>query len=115
LAGQITGVEGYIESTAIGLLAALFVHGRVVGRPAAPPPATTAFGGLYQHLMRPRSPGEPFAPTNVNFGLLPPLAVRANKRQRRVLYAERAQRDFAAWLADLGKTAAPAIGSAAST
>src|SRR5689334_14426340 len=51
LAGQITGVEGYIESTAMGLLAALFVHGRAVGKPVPAPPPTTAFGALYHHLM----------------------------------------------------------------
>jgi methylenetetrahydrofolate--tRNA-(uracil-5-)-methyltransferase len=98
LAGQITGVEGYIESTAMGLLAALFAHGRAAGRPVAPPPATTAFGALYHHLMRQRQPGEPFAPTNINFGLLPPLDVRARKRERRGLHAARAAAAFAPWL-----------------
>jgi methylenetetrahydrofolate--tRNA-(uracil-5-)-methyltransferase len=98
LAGQITGVEGYIESTAMGLLAALFLHGRLSGRPVAPPPATTAFGALYQHLMRPRMPGEAFQPTNINFGLLPPLDARAKKRDRRALHARRAEADLAPWL-----------------
>jgi methylenetetrahydrofolate--tRNA-(uracil-5-)-methyltransferase len=98
LAGQITGVEGYIESTAIGLLAALFLHGRLSGRPVAPPPPTTAFGALYQHLVRPRQPGEPFQPTNINFGLLPPLDGRAKKRERRALHALRAEADLSPWL-----------------
>ena len=80
LAGQITGVEGYIESTAMGLVAALFTHGRARRQAgAAPPPPTTAFGALYHHLMRPRAPGEPFSPTNINFGLLPPLEGRAQE------------------------------------
>jgi methylenetetrahydrofolate--tRNA-(uracil-5-)-methyltransferase len=98
LAGQITGVEGYIESTAMGLLAALFTHGRAIGKPVPAPPATTAMGALYQHLMRPRQPGEPFAPTNINFGLLPPLEQRARKRERRGLHAARATQALGPWL-----------------
>jgi len=98
LAGQITGVEGYIESTAMGLVAALFTHGRLVGRPVPAPPPTTAFGALYHHLMRPRAPGEPFSPTNINYGLLPPLEGRAKKRERRALHAERAQAALGPWL-----------------
>jgi methylenetetrahydrofolate--tRNA-(uracil-5-)-methyltransferase len=101
LAGQVTGVEGYIESTAMGLLCALMLHGRLSGRPVAPPPPTTAFGALYQHLMRPRQPGEPFSPTNINFGLLPPLSTtaRVKKRDRRALHARRAEADLGPWLA----------------
>src|SRR4051812_9757774 len=98
LAGQITGVEGYIESTAMGLIAALFTHGRAVGKPVPAPPPTTAFGALYHHLMRPRAPGEPFSPTNINFGLLPPLDARAKKRERRALHAERAKVALGPWL-----------------
>ncbi|HZS41231.1 MAG TPA: methylenetetrahydrofolate--tRNA-(uracil(54)-C(5))-methyltransferase (FADH(2)-oxidizing) TrmFO [Polyangia bacterium] len=101
LAGQITGVEGYIESTAIGLLAALFLHGRLAGRPVAPPPPTTAFGALYHHVMRARQPGEGFQPTNINFGLLPPLDERAKKRDRRALQAARAEGALTGWLAAL--------------
>jgi methylenetetrahydrofolate--tRNA-(uracil-5-)-methyltransferase len=98
LAGQITGVEGYIESTAMGLVAALFAHGQLAGKPAPAPPPTTAFGALYHHLMRPRAPGEPFSPTNINFGLLPPLEARARKRERRALHAERAKVALGPWL-----------------
>jgi methylenetetrahydrofolate--tRNA-(uracil-5-)-methyltransferase len=101
LAGQITGVEGYIESTAMGLVAALFTHGRATGRPVPPPPPTTAMGALYHHLMRRRAPGEPFSPTNINFGLLPPLAERARKRERRALHAHRAEAALGPWLATL--------------
>jgi len=98
LAGQITGVEGYIESTAMGLLAALFLHGRTVGKPVPAPPPTTAFGALYHHLMRQRAPMEPFQPTNINFGLLPPLDARAKKRERRALHAARAEAALGPWL-----------------
>jgi methylenetetrahydrofolate--tRNA-(uracil-5-)-methyltransferase len=102
LAGQITGVEGYIESTAMGLLAALFLHGRAVKKPLAAPPPTTAFGALYHHLTRVRGPGEPFSPTNINFGLLPPLPQKARKRERRSLHAARAEAAFGPWLSSTG-------------
>jgi methylenetetrahydrofolate--tRNA-(uracil-5-)-methyltransferase len=101
LAGQLTGVEGYIESTAMGLLTALFVHGRLSGRAAAPPPETTALGALHQHITRARMPGEPFSPTNINFGLLPPLNARAKKRDRRALHAERARAALGPWLSEV--------------
>ena len=82
LAGQITGVEGYIESTAIGLLVGLFLAAELRGAAIAPPPPETAFGALYQHALRPRGPKEPFQPSNINFGLLPPLPPEAGRRGR---------------------------------
>jgi methylenetetrahydrofolate--tRNA-(uracil-5-)-methyltransferase len=97
LAGQITGVEGYIESTAMGLLAARFAVARLGGRAQQPPPPESAIGALYQHVTRPRRPDEPYQPMNINFGLLPPLGGRVNKRDRRRLYAARAGEAFAAW------------------
>ena len=99
LAGQITGVEGYIESTAMGLLAARFLGARLAGRKLSPPPDTTAIGALYWHILHPRTPGEKFQPTNINFGLLPPLDQRASKRDRRTLHATRAQTHLTEWLA----------------
>ena len=113
LAGQITGVEGYIESTAIGLLVALFVARRLQGLPSLPPPPTTALGALYHHVTRPRAPGEPFVPMNINFGLLPALddpahlwtdtrqAQKAGKHGRRVLHAARAEASLPGWLAQV--------------
>jgi len=98
-AGQITGVEGYIESTAVGLLAALFLAARSRGEVPSPPPETTALGGLYHHLTRPRAAGERFQPMNINFGLLPPLTERTRKRERRALHADRAQAALAPWIA----------------
>lgn len=98
IAGLLTGVEGYIESCAMGMLAAWFVAARLRGHKLAPPPPTTALGGLYQHVARPRAPGEAFAPTNINFGLLPPVPGRVKKRERGRLVAERAERDLEAWL-----------------
>jgi methylenetetrahydrofolate--tRNA-(uracil-5-)-methyltransferase len=99
LAGQITGVEGYIESTAMGLLAGRFAAARATGGVAAPPPPESAMGALYQHVTRARAAREPFEPMNINFGLLPPLRGRAPKRERRRLYVERATAAFSAWVA----------------
>lgn len=97
-AGLITGVEGYVESCAMGLLVALFLAGRLQGRPITAPPETTAFGGLYNHVTRERGPKEAFSPTNINFGLLPRIDVRAKKPVRKKLIAERAIRDFGPWI-----------------
>jgi len=102
LAGQITGVEGYIESTAIGLLVATFVHARLEGREPAMPPKDTALGALHHHLTRRREKGEPFSPMNINFGLLPPLTARAKKSDRRAMYAERAKEALGQWIAAVG-------------
>jgi methylenetetrahydrofolate--tRNA-(uracil-5-)-methyltransferase len=97
LAGQITGVEGYIESTAMGLVAARFAAGELQGRWVVAPPPESAMGALYQHITRPRLEREPFVPMNINFGLFPPLLGRPNKRDKRRLHAERATRAFGAW------------------
>jgi len=112
LAGQITGVEGYIESTAIGLLCGLLVHGKLTGAELAPrkPPLTTALGALYHHVTRPRKPNEPYVPMNINFGLLPPIseevgekrARKAGKIGRRALHAERARAALSPWLVEAG-------------
>jgi methylenetetrahydrofolate--tRNA-(uracil-5-)-methyltransferase len=91
LAGQITGVEGYLESTATGLWLGLFLAGRI----STLPPATTALGALFNHLQ---TPAKKFQPSNVNFGLMPGLNRRAPKRERKKLYAMRAIRDFKTWL-----------------
>jgi methylenetetrahydrofolate--tRNA-(uracil-5-)-methyltransferase len=97
IAGQITGVEGYIESTAMGLLAARFCAGRLRGTEVTPPPPECAMGALYHHITRPRRPEETFEPMNINFGLMPPLTGRPNKKDRRRLYSRRALDAFGAW------------------
>ncbi len=79
-AGQITGVEGYVESAAIGLLAGRFAAARAAGRTPAPPPATTALGGLLRHITGDASAAT-FQPMNVNFGLLPPLEPTGQARR----------------------------------
>jgi methylenetetrahydrofolate--tRNA-(uracil-5-)-methyltransferase len=96
LAGQITGVEGYVESAACGLCVGVMLAERLHGRPAEPPPPTTALGALLSHLRRP-SPD--FQPSNVVFSMFPPLpAVRRQKRKdRREALAARALTDLEAW------------------
>jgi methylenetetrahydrofolate--tRNA-(uracil-5-)-methyltransferase len=104
-AGLLTGVEGYIESCAMGLLVAWLLAGELTGRTVAPPPATTMFGGLYQHVTAARDEGYKYGPTNVNYGLLPPLpGVRKDHRKHRM--AERATADFDAWLQTVRMTLA---------
>jgi methylenetetrahydrofolate--tRNA-(uracil-5-)-methyltransferase len=105
-AGQITGVEGYIESCALGLLAARFLAERLAGRNLEPPPPTTALGGLHRHVITPRGPKDKFQPTNINFGLLPPPDGRVKKKDRRQVLVDRAERDFAAWLALAARSSA---------
>ncbi len=94
LTGQITGVEGYVESAAHGLWLGLALAARMQGRVLSPPPETTMLGALLGHLRR---PVKRFQPSNANFGLAPALNRRAPKWKRKQLYAERAREDFAAW------------------
>jgi methylenetetrahydrofolate--tRNA-(uracil-5-)-methyltransferase len=104
-AGLLTGVEGYIESCAMGLVVAWLLAGELTGRAANPPPPTTMMGGLYQHVTAPREGDYKYGPTNVNYGLLPPLlGVRKDHRKHRM--AERARADFDAWLAGITVRAA---------
>ena len=101
-AGQITGVEGYVESAAIGLLAGRMAAAERLGHPLAPPPPTTALGALVAHVTG-GAEATLFQPMNVNFGLFPPLddvrGGRKGRRERYKGYTDRAKADFAAWLA----------------
>lgn len=100
-AGQLTGVEGYTESTATGLLAAINLDRLLRGLEAVVPPPTTMLGALYRYL-RDADPKH-FQPMNANFGLLEELnPMPRDKARKRELYAERALRDLAAWTADVG-------------
>jgi methylenetetrahydrofolate--tRNA-(uracil-5-)-methyltransferase len=95
-AGQITGVEGYTESAATGLLAGRNLARLLVGTEPAIPPATTMLGALYRYL-READPRH-FQPMNANFGLVDPLPAEVrDKRRKRELFAERALADLAAW------------------
>jgi methylenetetrahydrofolate--tRNA-(uracil-5-)-methyltransferase len=99
--GQLTGVEGYTESAASGILAGINLHRMVTGREPVVPPPTTMLGGLY-HYLRSAAPDN-FQPMNSNFGLLEPLEERVrNKREKRARLAERAGGALRAWLASSG-------------
>jgi methylenetetrahydrofolate--tRNA-(uracil-5-)-methyltransferase len=100
-AGQIAGVEGYVESTACGLLAARAVLDRLAGRPFRPPPEGTALGALHRHLTgRAHPEGAAYQPTNVVFSLFPPPEGKLrSKQERRDAYVERARRQLPEWMA----------------
>ncbi|MFM1816606.1 MAG: hypothetical protein RLZ98_3301 [Pseudomonadota bacterium] len=119
-AGQITGVEGYVESAAIGLLAGRFAASEMRAKPLPPPPPTTALGALLHHITaghleaasaaEDRTSPQSFQPMNVNFGLFPPLEgpghdadgrrLKGKERgkAKRRLIAQRALADLAGWL-----------------
>jgi len=97
-AGQITGVEGYVESAAIGLLAGRFAAGERHGAAVAPPPATTALGALLGHITG-GADAATFQPMNVNFGLFPPLEAPVRGRDRKHALTRRALADLDNWLA----------------
>ena len=103
-AGQITGVEGYIESAAIGLLAGRFAAAERLGRQPDAPPRTTALGALLAHITGEANP-ETFQPMNVNFGLFPPPdeseTITVNGKRRRLKGLDRKKVQAARALADL--------------
>jgi methylenetetrahydrofolate--tRNA-(uracil-5-)-methyltransferase len=96
-AGQITGVEGYVESAAIGLLAGRFAAAERQGVALGPPPATTALGALLGHITG-GADAKSFQPMNVNFGLFPALEGRIKRAERKPAIGRRALADLAAWL-----------------
>lgn len=101
LAGQITGVEGYLESAACGLWVGLSLAAKLnTGATLAPPPNITALGALLGHLRA--TPPKRFQPSNAHFGLMPELNRRAGKKIRKELYGQRARDAFGAWLAERG-------------
>lgn len=114
-AGQITGCEGYVESTAIGLLAGRFAAAERLGRSFPPPPVTTALGALLGHVTG-GAEAETFQPMNINFGLFPPAEIDDRppelrgkrlkrgdrKKARKAAVCARGLKDLAAWMADTG-------------
>ena len=99
-AGQVTGVEGYVESAAMGLLAGRMAAAQALGRDLAPPPGTTAMGALVHHITG-GAEAKTFQPMNVNFGLFPPVEAKSGRRGRKdryPAYTDRAKQDFTAWL-----------------
>jgi methylenetetrahydrofolate--tRNA-(uracil-5-)-methyltransferase len=101
-AGQITGVEGYVESGAMGILSGRLAAFQRLGRTLPPPPQDTAMGALVHHITG-GADAATFQPMNVNFGLFPPLAEdirqgRKGKRERARAYTDRAKAAFGRWL-----------------
>ncbi|MBX3564621.1 MAG: methylenetetrahydrofolate--tRNA-(uracil(54)-C(5))-methyltransferase (FADH(2)-oxidizing) TrmFO [Sphingomonas sp.] len=97
-AGQITGCEGYVESSSIGMLAGRFAAAELGGEAIAPPPRETALGALLAHITG-EAEVETYQPMNVNFGLFPPIPGKSKKADRKLLYTARAREAFAEWLA----------------
>nr|ART35574.1 A42 [uncultured bacterium] len=102
-AGQITGCEGYVESSAVGLLAGLFAASELRGTAIAPPPATTALGALLGHITG-GADAASYQPMNVNFGLFPPMN-ETGKKQRKEAMTSRAGIALKAWMTELPQPA----------
>lgn len=99
IAGQITGVEGYIESTAMGLIAGINAASRMRGQQPLPVPSASAHGALIRHLVETES--KHFQPSNINFGLFPVPAAAAqsrDKKVRRAIIVEQALKDWEQYL-----------------
>jgi methylenetetrahydrofolate--tRNA-(uracil-5-)-methyltransferase len=102
-AGQITGCEGYVESAAIGLLAARFAIAEARGETLAPPPPETAMGAILHHITGDAA-ADSYQPMNVNFGLMPPLTgPKSKKADRKKLYTARAREAFGAWIEETAR------------
>ena len=99
-AGQITGVEGYVESSAMGLLAGRMAAAEILGRSLPPPPPDTAMGALITHITG-GAEAKTFQPMNVNFGLFPPIEAKGGRKGRKdryKAYTDRAKEAFTEWL-----------------
>jgi methylenetetrahydrofolate--tRNA-(uracil-5-)-methyltransferase len=99
-AGQMTGVEGYIESAATGMLAGINAARLLAGDDPVVPPITTALGSLLAYITD--SERKQFQPMNVNFGLIPPLAKRLRGKAKKEMMSRRALADLTAWAGKTG-------------
>jgi len=99
-AGQMTGVEGYIESAATGMLAGINAARLLAGDDPVVPPITTALGSLLAYITD--SERKQFQPMNVNFGLIPPLAKRLRGKAKKEMMSRRALADLTAWAGETG-------------
>jgi len=100
-AGQITGVEGYVESAAMGLVAGRMAAAEMQGTTLNPPPPDTAMGALITHITG-GAVAKTFQPMNVNFGLFPPIDAKGGRKGRQTrykAYTDRAKASFTQWLA----------------
>ena len=105
-AGQMTGVEGYIESAATGLLAGVNAANMLAAKAPVTPPATTALGALLRYITD--SERKRFQPMNVNFGLMPSLNLRLQRKAKKEMMSRRALADMAAWVSETDGVALPA-------
>ncbi|HEY7221780.1 MAG TPA: methylenetetrahydrofolate--tRNA-(uracil(54)-C(5))-methyltransferase (FADH(2)-oxidizing) TrmFO [Candidatus Binatia bacterium] len=99
-AGQMTGVEGYIESAATGLLAGINAARLLAGEPTITPPATTSLGALLRYITDPER--KRFQPMNVNFGLIPPLDAPLRGKAKKEMMSRRALADLSSWVEENG-------------
>ena len=102
-AGQITGCEGYIESSAVGLLAARLAAAEIRGEYFPLPPPETALGAILAHVTGGAN-SETFQPMNVNFGLMPPLPGRSKRSEKKRAYTDRGRAALARWMQQLRTT-----------
>ncbi len=100
-AGQITGCEGYVESAAIGLIAARFAAAELAGQTLPAPPPETALGALLGHITG-GADAASYQPMNVNFGLFPPMADTVRKADRKLAMTARAGEALAGWMEAIG-------------
>src|SRR5207248_7096848 len=104
LAGQMSGVEGYVESAASGLLAGLNAVALVNGKPMSAPPRTTAIGALAYYVSH-ANPAH-YEPSNITFGIMAPLDhAPRNKLARKLALSDRALADLARWIAERASAA----------
>lgn len=96
-AGQVMGVEGYVESAAMGFVAGLLIAQESLGQPLTPPPRRAAMGALLAHVTG-DAQADTFQPMNVTFSLFPPITTIKGKRERKLAYTARAKEAFGAWL-----------------
>ena len=107
-AGQLTGVEGYVESAASGHLTARRVLAKLQGRSFEPPPAATALGALLRHVTGEAHPADyDYQPSNVIYALFPPLEGRHKKQERKPRMLARARRELDVWAAREGVSILP--------
>ena len=101
-AGQITGVEGYVESAAMGMVAGRMAAAEILGKKLPPPDDNTGCGALLSHITG-GADAKTFQPMNVNFGLFPPIDTvkggRKRRKERYKAYTDRAKESFTKWLA----------------
>jgi len=101
LAGQLTGAEGYVESSAIGLIAGLNAFCYRSGTEMMPPPEVTAMGALLNYIIH--ADQKTFQPMNINFGIFPPLRQKLPKKDRGQFYAKRALKELSEWMEEVGR------------